>query len=76
MKSRSPAALKKGGSRRSPFRLFSEVLSELKKVVWPSREETRHLTIIVLLISIAVGLLLGFLDLGFAELFDKFFLGR
>jgi preprotein translocase subunit SecE len=74
MKSRSPAALKKGGSRRSPLRLFPEILSELKKVVWPSREETRHLTIIVLIVATAVGLLLGILDLGFAELFDSLFL--
>jgi len=58
------------------LRIFPETYSELKKVVWPSRTETRHLTIIVLAVSISVGLVLGFLDFGFAELFNKVLLGR
>lgn len=39
-------------------RTFRETRSELKKVVWPTREETIRLTIVVLVISAIIGLLL------------------
>ncbi|MBM2831364.1 MAG: secE [Dehalococcoidia bacterium] len=76
MKSRSPDALRKSVSARSMLRIFPETYSELKKVVWPNRKEIRHLTVIVLVVSLAVGLLLGLLDFGFAQLFNKVLLGR
>lgn len=46
---------------------FAEVISELKKVVWPTREETRRLTIMVLIIAGAVGVFLGIVDYGFTR---------
>ena len=52
---------------------FREVMGELKKVVWPTREETRRLTIMVIIISIAVGVFLGAIDLGFTRLVELFF---
>jgi preprotein translocase subunit SecE len=39
-------------------RTFRETRSELKKVVWPTREETIRLTIVVLVISTIIGLIL------------------
>jgi preprotein translocase SecE subunit len=63
---------KQGGSR---FRVFGEVIAELKKVVWLSRREVAYLTVIVLIISIIAGLALGFIDIGFANFASKFFLG-
>lgn len=45
------------------------VRSELQKVSWPTREETRRLTIIVLLVLIAAALILGTISLLFTELF-------
>ncbi len=51
---------------------FREVMSELKKVVWPTRTETRRLTLMVLAISGAVGLILGAIDLGFTRLVNLF----
>ncbi|RRR75055.1 MAG: preprotein translocase subunit SecE [Candidatus Viridilinea halotolerans] len=39
-------------------RTFRETRSELKKVIWPTREETIRLTIVVLVISALIGLLL------------------
>ncbi len=51
---------------------FREIISELKKVVWPTRAETRRLTLMVLAISGAVGLLLGAIDLGFTYLVNLF----
>jgi preprotein translocase SecE subunit len=37
------------------------------KVTWPNREELRNLTIVVIGISAAVGVILGLLDVFFAE---------
>jgi len=51
---------------------FREVIGELKKVVWPTREEMRRLTIMVIIITIAIGLFLGAIDLGFTRLVDLF----
>jgi len=51
---------------------FREVIGELKKVVWPTRVEMRRLTIMVIIISIAIGLFLGAIDLGFTRLVDLF----
>jgi len=51
---------------------FGEVIAELKKAVWPTREETRRLTIMVIIISIAIGLFLGAIDLGFTHLVNLF----
>lgn len=47
---------------------FREVMSELKKVVWPTREETRRLTLMVLAIAGGVGVILGVIDFGFTYL--------
>ena len=57
----------------SVIRYFGEVIAELKKAVWPSRQDTRRLTIMVIAISVAIGALLGSLDLGFTRLVDLFF---
>ncbi|MFQ5924705.1 MAG: preprotein translocase subunit SecE [Dehalococcoidia bacterium] len=51
---------------------FREVIAELKKVVWPTREETRRLTTMVIIVSVAVGLFLGAIDLGFTRLVNLF----
>jgi preprotein translocase subunit SecE len=56
---------------RSRFKLFGEILSELKKVVWLSRREALYLTFLVILLSLALGLILGGFDFGFAKLAEK-----
>ncbi|MFC1942609.1 preprotein translocase subunit SecE [Chloroflexota bacterium] len=64
-------------TKRRGFRLFnhiSEIINELKKVVWLSRREVAYLTVMVLVVSIAAGIVLGALDYGFSELVDKVFL--
>jgi preprotein translocase subunit SecE len=40
----------------------------LRKVVWPSRQDTLHLTVVVLIVASIIGAALGGLDLGFAWL--------
>jgi len=64
---------KRSGSR---FRFISETISELRKVVWPTRREAAYLTALVLIVAIAVGLILGAIDYGFTNLIDKLFIGR
>jgi preprotein translocase subunit SecE len=39
-----------------------DIMAELRKVTWPTREETRNLTIVVIGISVFLGALLGGLD--------------
>lgn len=39
-----------------------EVVSELKKVVWPSRKDTTAMTIVVCIMVLISGLALGFFD--------------
>jgi preprotein translocase subunit SecE len=48
---------------------FEGVNSEVRKVAWPTREETRRLTSIVILVTIAASIILGLIGLGFTELF-------
>lgn len=54
------------------FQFFGEVISELKKVTWPTRQETVRLTLLVIAISLAIGGVLGLLDLIFTRLLTLF----
>lgn len=58
-------------ARVSPARFLQEVMEELRKSVWPSKEETARLTAIVIALSVVVGFFLGGLDRVFAELFNR-----
>lgn len=40
----------------------TDLFNELKKVTWPTREETIRLTIVVVLISLIIGLYIGIID--------------
>ncbi|MBI21110.1 MAG: preprotein translocase subunit SecE [Chloroflexi bacterium] len=55
-------------NRFSIIRFFSEVIGELRKVTWPSRQEATRLTILVLTLSITIGILLGIVDYFFSRL--------
>lgn len=46
----------------APGRFLKEVVAELKKVTWPTRQETVKLTVIVIVISVLVGAFIGGLD--------------
>ncbi|HZJ18190.1 MAG TPA: preprotein translocase subunit SecE [Patescibacteria group bacterium] len=51
-----------------PISFLKEVRDELKKVVWPTRDEVIRLTSIVILVSLLVGFFLGGLDYVFTTL--------
>jgi len=61
---------------RSRLRAISEIIAELRKVVWLSRREAAYLATLVLIVAIIVGLILGAIDYGFTALVDKLFIGR
>jgi preprotein translocase subunit SecE len=46
----------------TPVVFLKEVRDELRKVVWPTRDEIIRLTGVVILISLGVGLFLGATD--------------
>jgi preprotein translocase subunit SecE len=50
-------------------RYFRETRSELRKVVWPTREEATNLTVIVLAVTVGMSAILGLIDFLFARLF-------
>ena len=52
-------------------RFFMDIVSELRKVVWPSRQEAMHLTMVVIIVSAILGALLGGIDIGFGWLIDN-----
>ncbi len=49
---------------------FQEAVAELRKVHWPTREQTRTLTLLVIGVSLALGILLGATDLVFEKVFE------
>ena len=68
----SPSATKRSVPR---FRFISDMIGELRKVVWLSRRELVYLTGLVLIVAITMGLIMGVVDFGFTKLVDSVFLG-
>ena len=52
-------------------RAIMAIIDELRKVVWPSRQETANLTVVVLVVSIAVGIFLGVIDFGLNRVVEE-----
>jgi len=63
------ASTKPAPAKKSRFSFFPEVVAELRKAHWPTRQETLRLSIIVLIVCAIIGGILGALDLGFTRLF-------
>jgi preprotein translocase subunit SecE len=64
-----------GQPKKRRFAFVMDIVNELKKVVWPTRQELIRLSLIVIGLCLVMGLLLGTLDFGFSELVAKVFLG-
>jgi preprotein translocase SecE subunit len=54
--------------RAFSVRAIGEVVGELRRVTWPTREETLRLSIMVVAVAVAMGIFLGLVDLIFAEI--------
>lgn len=52
----------------NPVHFVKEVTQELKKVTWPTREETIKLTGVVIVISVVVALFIAGLDSGLLQI--------
>lgn len=50
---------------------LEDIFSELKKVTWPTREETAYLTMVVIIVAVAAGIVLGVVDVFFNWLVDN-----
>ncbi len=61
-KSKSSAAVVTPKEDNVIVRYFKETRAELRKVTWPTREETKNLTLIIVSVTVAMALFLGILD--------------
>jgi preprotein translocase SecE subunit len=52
-------------------RFLMDIINELRKVVWPSRQDATYLTFVVVVVSILIGAVLGGIDIGFGWLIDE-----
>jgi len=56
---------------KNPVEYLKEVQIELKKVIWPKREEVVKMTGTVIIVSSIVAVYIGGLDSLFTQLFSK-----
>ena len=58
------------GQGRQRFSFIGETIAELRKVVWPTRQEATYLTTIVIVVTVAVAITLWVIDVGFSEVMN------
>ena len=58
--------------RFRPVEFIQEVISELRKAVWPTRQETIRLTWVVLIIGAFVGSILGLYDFTLSKTLTRY----
>jgi preprotein translocase subunit SecE len=68
---KQPARPGGGGALAWRPRFLMDIISELRKVVWPTREDTFHLALVVVIVTIIFGAILGAIDIGFGWLIDR-----
>ncbi|MFQ6029995.1 MAG: preprotein translocase subunit SecE [Dehalococcoidia bacterium] len=75
-RNQQPPVAPRTAGRVNPVRFLQETLNELKppRTVWPSREETARLTVIVLILAGLMSAYLGGLDRIFDATFTRFVL--
>ncbi len=67
---------RRGGGSRGFRGLFypdwaRNIISELRKVIWPSREETQNLTLVVIVVAVTIGIFLGVIDFAFSWIVEQ-----
>lgn len=62
-------AVKAARRENRVVRYFRETRSELRKVIWPTRQEAMNLTLVVIAVTVAMSALLGLVDYLFSQLF-------
>ncbi|MDA1096518.1 MAG: preprotein translocase subunit SecE [Chloroflexi bacterium] len=71
----TPPVRRRDGTKPSTAALPREVISELRKVTWPSRQEAWRLTMMVLAVSAVIGVFLGIVDYAFSLLVTRTLVG-
>jgi len=66
---------KSGTAKKSRFVFFAEVVAELRKAHWPTRQEALRLSVLVLIVCAIFGAILGGLDYAFYRMFASLLLG-
>ncbi|MQA01129.1 MAG: preprotein translocase subunit SecE [Dehalococcoidia bacterium] len=66
----TPQEAQRRGSLLKP-RWAMEIISELRKVTWPSRQEVGNLTFVVIVVALLIGFVLGAADLAFGWLVEQ-----
>ena len=61
----------KNKKENSFVKYIKEAIEELKKVKWPTKNETINNTLLVIIICIVMGLFLGLIDFGLTEFLYK-----
>jgi preprotein translocase subunit SecE len=74
-----PAPRASGGAQASRGsilrpRFATDIISELRKVIWPSRDDVFHLTVVIVIVTIIIGAVLGGIDFAFGKLVDEYLL--
>ena len=72
-KTESPSARPSKGRGGAPTRYVRESVSEMRKVLWPSRNELMTYTIVVIIFVVIMVALVAGMDLGLAKLVLKIF---
>ncbi len=74
---KKPKAAKKGEPRQNPFAyvytFLTQVVAELRKVIWPNRKQMVSYTTVVLFFLAFMVALIGGVDFGFARLISLVF---
>ncbi len=52
-------------------RFLMDIISELRKVIWPKREDVYHLTVVIVIVTLIIGAILGAIDISFGWIIDK-----
>jgi preprotein translocase subunit SecE len=58
------------GGRGAGLGFFREVYAELRRIVWPSREEATRLTQLVIAVAVVVAIFLAIVDSLFTRVFN------
>ncbi len=58
------------------IKFIKEAYIELRKVTWPSKQQVINYTIVVIIVSVAVAIFLGMLDMGFSSVIENILKGR
>jgi preprotein translocase subunit SecE len=72
-RSETASARQTGGRGGKPVRLVRESVSEMRKVLWPSRSELVTYAIVVIVFVVIMIAIVAGLDVGFAKLVLELF---